>query len=334
MKKKLTFWLLTTFIFMGLALQANAQGKISGLAYMDFYTIGDHHNKNIKGRNGFWARRIYFTYDYELSPSFDIRFRLEGNSAGDFKSRTKISPHIKDLYLEYKLNKTSFFFGLASTPTWDQLERYWGYRSVEKTPVDLYKMGSPRDFGIAVKGHTAGQKIYYHFMLANGEGVKGEINKMKKAYGALGFSPWEEVYFEFYGDYSQGNETNPTISTLQAFLAYKKKKFTAGLQYAYQAHSGSGEDFNLQVASGFLVFSLKENVNLFVRTDRMFRPNPYGEQISYSPFDRTSPCTVFLAGLDFKVNSNFSFIPNIAYVHYDDISASDLYFKFTMYIRW
>ncbi|HUU52733.1 MAG TPA: hypothetical protein VMW39_03685 [bacterium] len=103
-------------------------------------------------------RRVYFTYEHKLSSSFDVRFRLEGNSAGDFKSKTKIEPYIKDLYLEYKLNETSFFFGLAGTPTWDQLEKYWGYRSVEKTPIDLYKMGSPRDFGIAVKAMLLTEK--------------------------------------------------------------------------------------------------------------------------------------------------------------------------------
>ncbi|HUU52734.1 MAG TPA: hypothetical protein VMW39_03690 [bacterium] len=157
---------------------------------------------------------------------------------------------------------------------------------------------------------------------------------MKKIYVAIGFSPLKEVYFELYGDYSPGAEANPTVSTLQAFLAYKRKKFTAGLQYGYQTHSGGKEDFNLQVASGFVVFYLKEKVNLFARLDRTFQPNPYGEEISYAPFDPTSPSTVFLAGLDFKVDSNFSFIPNIAYDNYDDISASDLYFKFTMYIRW
>lgn len=333
-RKKLTFWLVITFIFTSLALQAKAQGKISGLAYIDYYYIGDHHNENIKGKNGFWLRRVYFTYDHKLSSSFKVRFRLEGNSAGDFKSKTKIEPYIKDLYLEYKLDETSFFFGLSGTPTWDKVEKYWGYRSVEKTPINLYKMGSPRDFGVAVKGYAANKKIYYHFMLANGEGIKGEINKEKKVYAAIGFSPVKEAYFELYGDYAPGAEENPDIFTLQAFFAYKKKKFTAGLQYGYQTHSGGEEDFNLQVASGFVVFSLKEKVNLLARLDRMFQPNPYGEEISYAPFDPTSPCIVLLTGLDFKVSNNFSFIPNLAYVNYDDISASDFYLKFTMYIRW
>ena len=83
-----------------------------------------------------------------------------------------------------------------------------------------------------------------------------------------------------------------------------------------------------------MVFSLKEEVHLLGRLDRMFQPNPHGKEISYAPFDSTSPYTVFLAGVDFKLDSNFSFIPNIAFVSYDDTSATDLYFKFTMYIRW
>lgn len=334
MRKRLFFWLSITFILISLPFKAQAQGKISGLAYIDYYYIGDHHNENIKGKNGFWARRVYFTYDYKLSSSFDLRLRLEGNSPGDFKSKMKIEPYVKDIYLEYKRDETSFFFGLSGTPTWSQVEKYWGYRSVVKTPLDLQKMGSVRDLGVAIKGYAADKKIYYHFMLGNGEGTKGEVNKEKKVYAAIGFSPVKEAYFELYGDYTPGAEGNPEVSTLQAFFAYKRKKFRAGIQYSYQTHSGNKEDFNLQVASGFAVFYLKEKVNFLARLDRMFQANPYGEKISYSPFDSTSPNTVFLTGVDFKVANNINFIPNIGYVNYDNINASDFYLKLTMYFRW
>ncbi len=334
MRKKAIFWLVAVAFVCGLALQANAQGKISGLAYMDYYNIRDHHTEDVKGMNGFWVRRIYFTYDHKLSSAFNFRFRLEGNSPGDFKSKTKIEPYIKDLYLEYKWNETSFLLGLSPTPTWDQVEKCWGYRSVEKTPVDLQRMGSPRDFGIAVKGHAADNIIHYHFMLANGEGTKGEVNKEKKLYAALGFSPVKEIYFEFYGDYSPGEKENPRISTFQVFFACKREKFRAGLQYIYQKRSGDNQDVNLQIASGFAVFYLTKKVNIFARMDRMFQPNPFGEKISYMPFDPTSPSIAFLSGIDFQAADYIHFIPNMAYVNYDDISPGDFYLKLTMYLSW
>lgn len=333
MKKKLIFLLISVLLATQIS-QAEALGKISGLVFMDYYYVANHHNENIEGKNGFWLRRVYFTYDHDLGSSFKIRFRLEGNSAGDFKSSTKIEPYIKDLYLEYDRKETSILLGLSVTPSLGKLVQYWGYRSVEKTALNLQKMAPARDFGLAIKGYAAGKKIYYHFMLANGEGLKEEVNKEKKVYAVVGFNPVNEAYFEIYGDYAPGSKGLYDVSTIQAFLAYKREKFRAGLQYAYQSHSGGDKDFNLQVASGFAVFCLREKINFFARLDRMFHPNPNGEKISYIPFDSTSPSTLLLAGFDFEVVNDFNLMPNLSYVTYDDISSSDLYLKLTAYFRW
>jgi len=73
MKKKLIFLLISVLLAAQISL-AEAPGKISGLVFMDYYYVANHHNENIEGKNGFWLRRVYFTYDHDLGSYFKIRF--------------------------------------------------------------------------------------------------------------------------------------------------------------------------------------------------------------------------------------------------------------------
>jgi hypothetical protein len=55
---------------------------ISGLAFGNFYWFASNHNPEIEGQNGFWMRRIYLTFDYNVAKDLDFRLRFEANSAG------------------------------------------------------------------------------------------------------------------------------------------------------------------------------------------------------------------------------------------------------------
>jgi len=336
--KRLTLWIVMFFLIVSmvsLVPKAEAQGKLSGLVYADYSFVGAHHVEEFESKNAFWVRRVYFTYDHTLSESWKLRVRFEANSKGDYRSMETIDPYVKDLYVQYSMENNSLLFGLSGTPTFGQIEKVWGYRSVEKTPLDLYKMADSRDFGIAVKGDVANKKVYYHIMLANGEDKKSEFNKQKKVYGALGFSPVKEAYFEFYADFASGPEADTDIYTVQGFASYTHEKFRAGIQYSHQIHQDPIEKFDLDIASVFACFKLSEKAEVLARFDRMFDPNPVGANISYTPFDPTSPFNMFLAGIGIKLVENVEFIPNIQFVSYDDNGGNnDLYTKFTLYYRW
>ena len=47
-------------------------------------TISATNTNNVQGQQGFWMRRIYFTYDLTFSDKLTTRFRLEANSNGQF----------------------------------------------------------------------------------------------------------------------------------------------------------------------------------------------------------------------------------------------------------
>ena len=81
--------------------------KISGLVFGDYYYFGENHldtatatTPKWKDQQGFWLRRAYFTYDYNLSPKFTTRFRLEANSNGKLQGGN-LTPYVKDAYVRW-----------------------------------------------------------------------------------------------------------------------------------------------------------------------------------------------------------------------------------------
>ena len=319
--------LLLIFFVMSLALNVFGQdkkeekssGKFSGYMFGDYYYFIDNHKPDLKDQRGIWFRRIYFTYDYKINRSFSTRLRLEMSNEFNFEETKTMVPFVKDAWLKYKFSKQAFILGISPTPTFQILEKFWGYRSVEKTPLDLQKMASSRDFGLALKGQLdKSGKFKYHLMFSNGSSNKQEIDKGKSGLLSLAYFPTKEFVVEVYGDYAD-HDGNTDWYTLQAFLGYNSKTIRSGLMYADQTRQqGSDEDLKMRVASFFLVGAISEQVSLLARIDRNFDPNPKGEKISYVPFDKNSESTFFIIGGDWHPVKGVSFIPNVELVKYDE----------------
>lgn len=334
MVKRLTLILISAILVLGLAAQALAQ--IKGRVYADYYFVGSHHDEDIDGQHGFWFRRLYFTYDHKFTDSWKARVRFEAASKSFEKA--DIVPFVKDLYIQYSKQDNSLLIGISAPPTYAEIEEIWGYRAVEKTPLDLYKMRSSRDTGFALMGDIADKKVHYHFMLANGEGKSSEYNKEKSVYGAVGFRPVEKVYFEFYGDYAAAPVGKHDSYTVQGFLGYQAETFTFGTHYSYQNYSldldAAEDEYEVSLVSAFANFKMHDRAKFLVRLDRMIDALPFGSKVSYSPFDNTSPFYWVLAGIDIKIVKGINLIPNITFVSYDDLDTNDFYGRFTFYWKW
>src|SRR5690242_19121794 len=129
------------------------RGRISGYMFGDAYynVTGDPvHNYsgsadlgkvNIDGTpnitkdlNGFQVRRVYSQLDNDLSVKFATRFRLETDGK-ELTSGGKLGVFVKNAYLQAKnvIPRGNFFFGEITTPTFENTEEFWQYRSIEKT---------------------------------------------------------------------------------------------------------------------------------------------------------------------------------------------------------
>lgn len=302
------------------------QGTISGTVFSDFYWIPLNHNSDLKGNNGFWFRRIRVTYDRKLSDSFSSRFRLDMNSEGDFLTNSSIVPSVKDAYLKWTNDTHSIYAGIASVPTWAVVEEVWGFRSVEKTPLDLQGFGSSRDFGIKVQGKIGeDEKIGYNFMFGNGNNNRNELNESKKFMLALNYQLTDHWIVEAYGDFN-GQPNNRNIYTAHGFLGYQSEELNLGALYAYQFRNNTiiAGDLNMNLASLFANMKISEQLRSFLRVDHMFNPNPSGESIDYIPFSNQAESTLIIAGVDLLLDSTIHLIPNVETVIYGESPAGSI----------
>ncbi len=313
--------------------------KISALAFGDFYWIAANHDETLKDRNGFWFRRLYLTFDKAMTEQLDMRLRFEMNSAGNFTSDNKLEPFAKDAYLRWKFtDQHQTYLGLSPTPTMNVVDEIWSYRFLEKSVLDLHRIGATRDLGLAFRGSLgSAQKVRYHFMVGNGSSTRGETNRGKGTLASLGFYPNDSLILEFYGDYDQRPQ-QADRNTYYAFLAYKRDWGRLALQYAHQKRKGDSK-VDLDLLSFFGFVNVPSKVTLIGRYDRMFDPNPEGADIPYIPFDPTAKFHFFLTGIDWKVTEEFRLLPNIEVVRYDEREdgtrpATDVIPRMTFFYRF
>jgi len=313
--------------------------KISGLAFGDFYWIAANHDENLKDRNGFWFRRLYLTFDKAMTEQLEMRLRFEMNSAGNFTSDNKLEPFAKDAYLRWKFtDQHQTYLGLSPTPTMSVVDETWSYRFLEKSVLDLQRIGATRDLGVAFRGSVgSGQKVRYHFMFGNGSNTRGETDRGKGTLASLGYYPNDSLILEFYGDYDQ-RPLQADRNTYYAFLAYKRDWGRLAIQYAHQERKGISP-VSLDLMSFFGFVHLSPKLTFIGRYDRMFDPNPEGSDIPYIPFDPTAKFHFFLTGIDWKVTEEFSLLPNIEVVRYDEREdgtrpATDVIPRMTFFYRF
>jgi hypothetical protein len=318
--KRIILTSMFVIIFFSTSYTQESPIKISGLMFGDYYTVAAHHDSTIRNSNGFWFRRIYLTFEHSLNESFSARIRLEMASAGDFStSAVPLIPFIKDAYMKWKINHNhQLYLGISQPPTLTVVEKVWNYRFLEKTPLDLQRWASSRDFGVAMRGTLFNEhKLNYHVMIANGSGNGSEVNTGKKIMASASMEVFSNIIAEGYFDWND-NDGNSDFFTYQAFLGYNTEKTAVGLQYAHQTRQQFDDDAEkLDLFSGFMRTMFSEKFGAVVRVDRMFTPNSRAESQLYLPFYPDSKSTLFIFALDYFPVKQIHFTPNAEIIVYD-----------------
>ncbi|HLR25346.1 MAG TPA: hypothetical protein VK112_05730 [Fodinibius sp.] len=306
-------------------IKVGEKGRLSGTVFGDYYWFAQSHNEERTNSNGFWFRRIYFTYDHSISEQLSARLRLEMSSSGDFVTETELTPEVKDAYLKWTKGDHQILAGISSTPTWGLVEDIWEYRSVEKSPLDLFDFGSSRDFGLSFKGTLDPKdKVGYHFFLGNGNGGKTELNKGKKLMFSLSYWLTDHLVIEGYADWNDTTGDPEAIDyyTLQGFAGYRSEKVNLGTLYAFQQYNASAEATKgLDIVSLFGTYAFSEKLKAYARADMMLDPNPRGESISYLPMSSTAEATFVTGGIDIAIHEAVRLQPNVEMVFYDETDS-------------
>ncbi|MDZ7660113.1 hypothetical protein [Fodinibius sp.] len=317
------------------------QGEFSGLVYSDYYWMAQHHNDDIEGKNGFWFRRIYATYEHGLSNGFSTRLRLEMNSSGDFQSDSEMIPNVKDAYLKWQNENHQFLVGISGSPLFGTTEDVWSYRSIQKAPQDLYDFGSSRDFGLSFKGEFGNNEAFnYHLFLGNGNSNKPEIDKGKKVSLALSYNFTGNIVIEGYGDY-HSRTNNPDSYTAQIFGGYKSEQLNAGLLYSsqYRESELGNPSQDLDLVSVFTNFTINEDISGYIRADHLFDGYPNGGDNSYIPFAENVESTFIVGGLDISLSDQVHLMPNIESIIYgenlqENIPDTDIIPRLTLFYEF
>src|SRR5262245_58253365 len=201
-------------IVLGFSKLEAQDGKISGYIFGDYFYEFSHPDSVTAAldRNGFQLRRAYFTYDRDLSTKFSVRLRLEMNSPDllflqGFGSSAQLTPYVKHAYLRWNdvIPRTSFSFGLIATPTFAISEQVWGYRSVEKTIMDLRGIAPSADLGVTLEGKLAESGVLnYQIFAGNGTGTRSEVDKNKRMYVNAPVKIQDAYFLIPYYDYEGG----------------------------------------------------------------------------------------------------------------------------------
>jgi len=289
------------------------EGKISGYIFGDYFYEFSNPNTATDGlnRNGFQFRRAYFTYDRDLSEKFSVRFRLEMNSPDltriqDFGTSTTLTPFIKHAYLRWNnfIPQSRLLFGLVGTPTFNMSEEVWGYRSVEKTVMDLRSIAPSADLGMALEGKLSKSGVLnYTIIVANGTGTRSETDKNKRVYVNAPIKIQGGFSLVPYFDYEGGNDGKDK-NAMALFAGLQKPRFHGGVEVFQKKSNKALANNQDRTENGFSVFGAvkaAEKVKLFGRFDS-YDPNTDLDDDGNS---------LIIAGLDFAPEKNVNIMPNV-----------------------
>jgi hypothetical protein len=333
-------------------------GKLWGLAFGDFAykadadTVGggrgsaNQYTKVPKDMNMFQFRRVYLGYNYEISEKFSAELVLAAENftaGGDLSAAGKFSPFIKLANLRWKniWKGTDIIIGQLGTPSYAQTsEVYWGYRSIEKTIIDI-KGTSSYDFGIGLQGKILpkNDNYGYNLLVANGAGSKPETDRFKWFYGDV-YAKFlnKKLMVDLYADYNRMNWADSfhrARSMVKLFVGYMTPKVTVGAEVFMNDLMGDNiatrkiggtKDTLTTKSLGYSVFVrgriYKDKLGFFARYDNFDASRNIDNSVysSYkpltAPYDPNTQEQFITAGIDYTPMKNVHIMPNIWYNAY------------------
>jgi len=335
------------------------QGKFSGYMFGDYYynvardsKIGSLSNivspAGATAYQAFQFRRMYFTYDNDISEQFTSRFRLEADQVQETVDGTKaattldtasirksgvsvsnpaskIGVFVKDAFLRWKniFTGSDLIFGIQPTPAFEISESVWGYRSLEKTILDLRGVVSSRDMGMSLKGKLTGDgMVNYWLMLANNSGNSPETDKYKRYYVHLQLKPITNLQATLYTDYKDVANVaagNNGTWTTALFVGYTEPfMYNIGVEafMTSQSHAFTPTGGSLGSKNGLGV-SVFGSYNLIPELAAVVRYDYYDPNTNSATNAKGDIRNYVIAGLSWKVDKNVSIMPNLLYETYE-----------------
>lgn len=283
---------------------ARAQGRLSGVVFADaaWNAAGYRAPDSV----AFRLRRVQFTFDNDLDSLYSVRFQLEADEK-ELTSSGKTTVFLKQAWLRraHLGAAGDLVMGLSPTPLWTLDEALWGYRSLEKTILDLNGFGSATDMGVALqRAPGAGHPLGWHLMVANGNGQKPENDDAKKFMLSVPVRAGDWV-FEGVGDFEgrPGPRDRWTAKLLAGWQRGASAFGIEGFRRVDAAAGTAGADVVPEGLSGYGRVTLGEHARAVGRVDWL---DPDG-RISGTGWREL----LVIGALDFMPQANVHVMPNV-----------------------
>jgi hypothetical protein len=259
--------------------------------------------------NAFQIRRMYLGYDYNFARNFSAYAVLANE-------QTVLPNNQNTVYLKYAYGKWSnifkgsdLLFGqlpTASFATANGTEPLWGYRSVERTIMDMHNNDGSTDLGLSLQGSIWKSKtasdsvkptmIGYILQVGNGNSAVASANPYKKVRINLFVSTLnQKLVIGLYGD-NMTTQYSPYYTynqTMKVYASFRTDFFHIGVEAyqqinhnsdIYQVYNGAAaptgpytkNDTASGVQMGVSVFAsakiITNKLNVFARYD-MYNPD-------------------------------------------------------------
>lgn len=295
--------------------------EFGGRAFVDYFYNLSSPDANVEGLHGFTYRRLYLTTDFTLSDDFTGRARLEAND-GTTGPKGPV-PYVKDLYLTWTYGgEHSATLGVAKPPVFEISNDVWGYRSLDKTIMDLQDIVDSRDFGLRLDGPLAGDgEVRYAVMYANNSAARPETDPYKRIYGRLSATPTERLVFVVGGDYAEYDDQREQGVRLSGFAGYRGERVRVGVE-SYRSSLTMQDVSDVE----------KVGVSLFgrVQLDREWELiGRFDWNTDLAP-DSNPVETLLLGGVAYRPHPNVALMPNLRVIDGDRMSVADTRARLTL----
>ncbi|HEY4799372.1 MAG TPA: hypothetical protein VII99_09885 [Bacteroidia bacterium] len=368
-----SFLLSAPFVSNAQSAEFKPSGNLWGYVFGDYYykvhsdSLGrgggnvQYRNQSQDNTNAFQIRRAYLGYDYNITEKFSAYAVLAHEQNLDASGNNTM--YVKYFYLKWAniFPKSNLLIGQIPTPSFASsfnTEPLWGYRSVERTIMDMHNVSQSTDLGLSLQGKLWEQKnasdslkpalIGYNVAVGNGTSAKPETDRFKKIRGNIYASLLKQkLTVGAYANYSrvQLSPYHMSTTTYKGYAHFKADWFRIGAEVfeqlnensdIYQSTSTPTSDTVSGAQFGWSVFLsgkiINNKLNYFLRMDQYnpdikFNSSRYkyvtsatGGNMSTTTFYTQ---TFYSAGLDWTPNPRIHIMPNLWYNQYTMMKSTD-----------
>ncbi|MCD4736263.1 MAG: hypothetical protein K8R53_09485 [Bacteroidales bacterium] len=280
------------------------KGKVYGRIFSNFHT---GINKNT-ATSGFEVRRAYFGYRADLGGGFEANIKLDIGSPEDLSQYSLIRryAYFKNAYLRYSTSKLKVSFGIIDLLHFNDQEKYWKHRYIEKVFADQYRFGFKADLGAQVE-YKWTKWLITDMTLMNGEGyTKLQKDDTYKAGAGITINPVDPFFFRVYADGSVKNEVFRSATVI--FLGSKiRDDIVLGVEYNHEFNSDYKKE---QARFGYSLFgscNFTKKWQIFGRFDKVISNKMNSEE---NPWNLSNDGSGIISGIEYSFRKGIKFALN------------------------